>query len=30
LESDIIWRFYEKYRALPVGNGARSFGTDEK
>lgn len=26
LESYILWRFYEKYRALPVGNGARSFG----
>lgn len=26
LESEIIWRFYEKYRSLPVGNGARSFG----
>ena len=29
LESEIIWHFYEKYHALPVGNGARSFGTDE-
>lgn len=28
LESEIIWRFYEKYRSLPVGNGARSFGKD--
>ena len=26
LESFILWKFYEKYRALPVGNGARSFG----
>lgn len=26
LESLVIWKFYEKYRALPVGNGARSFG----
>ena len=25
LESYIMHRFYEKYRALPVGNGARSF-----
>lgn len=25
LEADIIWKFYEKYRAIPVGNGARSF-----
>lgn len=25
LESYILHRFYEKYRALPVGNGARSF-----
>ena len=25
LESDILWKFYEKYRSLPVGNGARSF-----
>lgn len=30
LESEVIWHFYEKYRALPVGNGARSFGADEK
>ena len=29
LESAIIWHFYEKYRALPVGTGARSFGSDE-
>lgn len=28
LESEIIWRFYEKYRSLPVGNGARSFGVE--
>ena len=25
LESYIMHRFYEKFRALPVGNGARSF-----
>ena len=25
LESHILWKFYEKYRSLPVGNGARSF-----
>lgn len=25
LEALILWRFYEKYRSLPVGNGARSF-----
>jgi hypothetical protein len=25
LESQILWKFYEKYRSLPVGNGARSF-----
>lgn len=25
MESYILQRFYEKYRALPVGNGARSF-----
>ena len=25
MESYILHRFYEKYRALPVGNGARSF-----
>ena len=25
LESWILWKFYEKHRALPVGNGARSF-----
>ena len=26
LESQILWKFYERYRSLPVGNGARSFG----
>lgn len=26
LESIILNRFYQTYRALPVGNGARSFG----
>lgn len=26
LESYIMLRFFEKYRSLPVGNGARSFG----
>lgn len=25
LESQILWKFYERYRSLPVGNGARSF-----
>lgn len=25
MESNILWNFYEKYRALPVGNGACSF-----
>lgn len=25
LESKILWKFYERYRSLPVGNGARSF-----
>lgn len=25
MESNILQRVYEKYRALPVGNGARSF-----
>ena len=25
LEAEIIWRFYEKHRALPVGNGAKSY-----
>ncbi len=25
LESYIMHRFYERYRALPIGNGARSF-----
>lgn len=25
LESDIIWQFYIRHRALPVGNGAKSF-----
>ena len=25
LEADIIRKFYERYRAIPVGNGARSF-----
>ena len=28
LESELFWHFYEKYRSLPVGNGARSFGKD--
>ena len=26
LESMILNQFYQKYRAIPVGNGARSFG----
>ncbi len=26
LEATIIFKFYEKFRALPVGNGAMSFG----
>ena len=25
LESQILWKFYERYCSLPVGNGARSF-----
>ena len=25
LESQILWKFYERDRSLPVGNGARSF-----
>lgn len=28
LEASILWRFYEKYGALPVGNGARSFSAE--
>lgn len=29
MEAEIIGKFYEKYRSIPVGNGARSF-TKEK
>ena len=29
LESFILNQFYQYYRAIPVGNGARSFGQDE-
>lgn len=25
LESKVLWAFYTKYRALPVGNGAKSY-----
>ena len=25
LEAEILWQFYSKYRALPVGNGAKSY-----
>ena len=25
LEAEILWQFYAKYRALPVGNGAKSY-----
>ena len=28
LESIILNQFYQKYRAIPVGNGARSFGKE--
>jgi hypothetical protein len=24
MDAEIIWRFYEMYRALPVGNSAKS------
>lgn len=29
MESWILFEFYRKYRAMPVGNGARSFGIDD-
>lgn len=25
MEAEVIWRFYEMYRALPVGNSAKSY-----
>lgn len=28
LESRVIWAFYQKYRALPVGNGAKSYSKE--
>lgn len=28
MEAEIIWRFYEKYRALPVGNAAKSYARE--
>lgn len=30
LESDILLKFYDKYGAMPVGNGARSFHKELK
>lgn len=30
LESDILFKFYDKYGAMPVGNGARSFHKELK
>ena len=28
LESRVMWAFYSKYRALPVGNGAKSYSKE--
>lgn len=28
LESMIMWEFYKKFRALPVGNGAKSYAKE--
>lgn len=28
LEATIMWAFYRKYRALPVGNGAKSYAKE--
>ena len=28
LESRVMWAFYQKYRALPVGNGAKSYSKE--
>lgn len=30
LEAEILWLFYAKYRALPVGNGAKSYAKPAK
>ena len=30
LEAEILWQFYAKYRALPVGNGAKSYAKPAK
>ena len=29
LEAQTIWRFYQKYRCLPIGNGAKSYSKSE-
>lgn len=28
LEARVMWAFYQKYRALPVGNGAKSYSKE--
>lgn len=28
LEARVMWSFYQKYRALPVGNGAKSYSKE--
>lgn len=28
LEASIMWSFYQKYRALPIGNGAKSYSKE--
>lgn len=28
LEARVMWSFYKKYRALPVGNGAKSYSKE--
>ena len=30
LESVFLNQFYQKYRSLPVGNGARSYETEQQ
>lgn len=29
LEAQVIWNFYQKYRCLPIGNGAKSYSKGE-
>ena len=28
LEAHLLWAFYSKYRALPVGNGSKSYSKE--